>query len=528
SPASAKPPQFIGDFKIIQEIGRGGMGAVYEADQLSLKRKVALKILPSHLGFFDDVVLKFRREAEAGGRQSHPGIVSVYAVGEHEGIHYIAQELVGNGITLFHKLEECRQIEKLPPGYFRDVAKVIGEVADALEHAHDSGVIHRDIKPSNILLTREGMPKVADFGLAKVEDALALSRTGDFSGTPYYMSPEQVMSRKTAIDHRTDVYSLGVTLYEMLTLKPPFEGKTSIEVMKQICLVDPIDPHKANPRVPHDLSVICLKAMEKIPEKRYQTMREFAEDLDRFLHGDVILAKPAGLKTRFWKRVKRNPLVSTSIGVALLSLVCFIGYELFWSIPRLKYERDKALAAEIKAEEQAQVIKENYDRIIRLSDVKYLSELREDADKLWPAYPENIDKLKDWLRRADDVLQRLDEHQQTLASLRAKALPVEDTSLLQDGEMTEPGTLIFEDMETSWWHDTLVDLVSGLEDLADEKDGLKSKVEARLAFVETIVTGSRSNRSLGSCPWVVIPIPGCGSSPIFRPVKSQGAARTGD
>ena len=192
-------------------------------------------------------------------------------------------------------------------GYFREVAQLIAEIADALQHAHDAGVIHRDIKPSNIVLTKEGQPKVTDFGLAKIEDALALSRTGEFAGTPYYMSPEQAMSRRMGIDKRTDIYSLGATLYEMLTLKRPFEGETSQEVLKKILLQEPVDPRKVKPGVPRDLAVICLKAMEKDPARRYQSMKELGEDLRRYLAGDVILAKPAGPAARAMKRVSGIP-----------------------------------------------------------------------------------------------------------------------------------------------------------------------------------------------------------------------------
>jgi serine/threonine-protein kinase len=206
-----------------------------------------------------------------------------------------------------------------PPGYFRNVAELIEKVAVALQHAHNTGVIHRDVKPSNILLTKDGEPKLTDFGLAKVEDALALSRTGDFQGTPYYMSPEQAMSRRMGIDKRTDIYSLGVTLYEMLTFKLPFDGDTSHEVLKKVMLIHPVDPHKVNPRVPRDLSVICLKAMDKVPDSRYQSMEELAGDLRCFLSGDAILARPAGLSVQAWRRIKRNPLASGAAGVAVLA-----------------------------------------------------------------------------------------------------------------------------------------------------------------------------------------------------------------
>lgn len=300
------------------------MGAVYEAEQLSLRRRVALKVLSRHLSFSDDAVKKFRREAEAGGRQKHPGIVAVYSIGQDKGAHYIAQELVEGGYTLAKKLEEQRKSGDPPVGYFRGVARLVADIADALQNAHSRGVIHRDIKPTNILLTEDGFPKVTDFGLAKVQDALALTRTGEFAGTPYYMSPEQAESRGTSIDHRTDIFSLGVTLYEMLTLMRPFEGGTTQEVLKKILNMDPRDPHEVNPRVPSDLSVICLKAIEKKPEDRYSTMADLFADLHRFLAGEPILAKPAGAVSKIWKRVKKNPALSAAVGVAIVAMLVLL------------------------------------------------------------------------------------------------------------------------------------------------------------------------------------------------------------
>lgn len=497
-----KPHKRIGDFTIIKEIGRGGMGTVYEAEQVSLKRRVALKLLPSHLTFSDEAVLKFRREAEAGGRQSHPGIVTVHSVGEHEGVHYIAQELVEGSHTLADKLEELRKTGEQPPGYFREVAQLIAETADALQHAHDSGVIHRDIKPSNILLDREGRPKVTDFGIAKVEDALALSRTGDFAGTPYYMSPEQAMSRRIDIDKRTDIYSLGVTLYEMLTLQRPFEGKTSYEVLKKIILFDPLDPHKSNSKVPRDLSVICLKAMEKIPERRYQGMREFADELRRFLSGDVIMAKPVGVGTRILKRVKRNPIVSTAVGVALAAIVVFAVVVPWVIVTKEREKREAEENARIEIEKQRDIADtekqkaiaakresdQRYEEIIRLADVKRLSDLESEEQELWPAFPEKIGSIKDWIRRAEDLIARLDVHEKTLTRLRLSALPYDN------GNVNEEHNWTFEDTETQWRHDTLHELVTGLVRLADEEGGILKNVEERLAFASTI-----EKRSIDDC-----------------------------
>lgn len=339
----------IDDFRLIREIGRGGMGVVYEAEQVSLKRRVALKVLPRHFSLSDERIRKFRREAEAGGRQHHPGIVSVFAVGEFEGVHYIAQELIARGRTLADRIAAMKRRSRIPRGYFRHVAKLVIRVAEALQHAHDSGVVHRDVKPSNILIDRSGTPKVTDFGIAKVEGALALSRTGDFFGTPYYMSPEQAASQRDGIDHRTDIFSLGVTLYELLTLALPFEGDTTPEVLKKLLTQDPVDPHKANPRVPRDLSVICCKAIEKEPGDRYPTMEALAEDLRRFTAGDAIEARPAGAVTRLVKRARRNPVLTAAAGVVLAVVIVAIVM-----VQLLQREADEANAQKEKSDQKAQ------------------------------------------------------------------------------------------------------------------------------------------------------------------------------
>lgn len=333
----------IGDFEIIREIGQGGMGTVYEADQISLNRRVALKILPPHLSISVEAVRKFRREAEAGGRQAHSGIVSVFAVGQIDGIHYIAQELVEEGRSLADYLNELQQANALPSGYFEETTRFIASVADALQNAHETGVIHRDVKPSNILMTADNLPKLTDFGLARIEDALERTRTGEFAGTPHYMSPEQAASQRLGIDHRTDIFSLGVTLYEMLTLVRPFDGTTSQQILTRILLHEPRDPRKVRREVPRDLAVIALKALEKKPESRYATMKDMAADLRRFLSGEPIQARPAGVGTRLWKRMRRNPLMSAAVCVALLALL-FAGTVVPW-VTAVK-EKEKRTVAE--------------------------------------------------------------------------------------------------------------------------------------------------------------------------------------
>jgi len=348
---SLETPRTIGDFTILRVLGTGGMATVYEAEQISLRRRVALKVLPSYLALSDRAVRGFQREAEAGARQSHPGIVSIYAVGQHEGVHYIAEELVEGGRTLARLLDRMRETDDPPIGHFRRMARLVAEVADALGHAHGLRVIHRDVKPSNILLTRTGRPKITDFGLARVEDALSLSRTGEFAGTPYYMSPEQAMSRRIGIDHRTDIYSLGVTLYECLTLRRPFDGRSSHEIIRKIVLDEPVDPRKRNPRIPRDLALVCLKAMEKDPARRYPDMAAFAGDLRRYLQGEVIEAKPASAATRLLRRVRRNPVVSGAVGIAVLTLVALVVY-VFWSYPQILRERNLAVAARSEAERE--------------------------------------------------------------------------------------------------------------------------------------------------------------------------------
>ncbi len=313
--------QEIGDYRLIRELGHGGMGAVWEAEQLSLGRKVALKLLAPRLSLSPMLLKRFQREARAGGSLQHPGIVQVFGMGETDGVHWIAQELLPGGRTLGDMLAERREDVELPPGWYFSIAELFAKVADALEHAHQHGVVHRDVKPSNILIGIVDQPRVADFGLARIQDDLGLSRTGDFLGTPFYMSPEQALTKRMGLDHRTDIFSLGATLYEALTLVRAFDGDTSQQVFQKIVTEDPPDPRTIRSRVPGELAIICGKCLEKSPDRRYQSMAELAADLRRYVNDEPILARPPGPVLRAVKWCRRHPVAAASSVVAGLSLI---------------------------------------------------------------------------------------------------------------------------------------------------------------------------------------------------------------
>ncbi|MFT7543206.1 MAG: serine/threonine protein kinase, partial [Gammaproteobacteria bacterium] len=219
----ARIGDLIGDFKLVSRIASGGQGEVWEAVQLSLVRRVALKlVLPDRIN--EKTLALFAREARAGGRLAHPGIVAVHGYGQDDGRHWIAQELVEGAWTLRDFIDEMRKEEELAPDYYEAVAIFVAELAEALQAAHEAGVIHRDVKPQNVLVTPDDHPKLTDFGLARITDEAALSVSGDLAGTWLYMSPEQVTAKRMEVDHRTDIFSLGVVMYEMLALVRPFDG----------------------------------------------------------------------------------------------------------------------------------------------------------------------------------------------------------------------------------------------------------------------------------------------------------------
>jgi len=347
------PPEHLGDFDILQEIGRGGMGIVYEAEQRSLSRRVALKVLPKHALLCDKELRRFQREAQTAARLHHTNIVTVFGVGEQEGLHYYVMPLV-RGIGLDEVIAELRRLSDghvqdlgrvvqplvarkfgagpLPPGRkagasrqqyqaaggrwisCRAAAEIGLQAADALAHAHEHGTLHRDIKPGNLLIEEDGAVSVADFGLARAIDPADRSRGDDVAGTVRYMAPEQFLGRA---DVRSDLYALGLTLYELLTLRsPPVDRGRATE---------PIRPRKLRADIPRDLETILLKCLAPEPDHRYRSAAALAEDLRSFLEDRPIAARPACRVERLWRWRRRNPALA---GVSALAAVLLVAVAL--------------------------------------------------------------------------------------------------------------------------------------------------------------------------------------------------------
>jgi eukaryotic-like serine/threonine-protein kinase len=332
------PVERLGEFRLIRKLGEGGMGVVYLAEQEPFGRLVALKVFRSDRFGPIESHSRFLQEIRAVSELRHPNIVTLFASGEKETLLYYAMEYV-EGASLDEKLRRVVSREKKLP--ISRILKWIWRTADALDFAHQAGIIHRDVKPSNILISTEDRAMLTDFGIAKQANLPSLTRTGDFRGTPHYASPEQVKARRNRIDARTDIYSLGVTLYEAVTGRVPFAGETTDQIFHQILTAEPIPLRRLNPGLSRDIETVTMKALEKDPGRRYQTMRDFADDLERIIKGELILARPAGLGARFWKSVKRNPVTSTAVSVVLLAAVCFSGYILLVSHPKLQAEIEK-------------------------------------------------------------------------------------------------------------------------------------------------------------------------------------------
>jgi len=312
----APPIRRLGDYELLEEIARGGMGIVYRARQVSLNRIVALKMIRDSQLATPNAVKRFRIEAEAAARLEHPNLVPLFEFGELEGFQFLSMRFI-EGSSLTKELHGR-------PMDARPAAELIAKIARAIHYAHQRGILHRDLKPANILLDAQGQPHVTDFGLAKfTEQESGLTLSSDVLGSPNYMAPEQAAGNGQQLTTAADVYSLGAILYEMLTGRAPFLAAAPLETMRKVVEEEPIPPHALYSFVDEDLETICLKCMEKEPARRYGAALELAQDLERWVAGEPIHARPVGIFERVGKWMRRNPKITALL--VLLHLVFVAG-----------------------------------------------------------------------------------------------------------------------------------------------------------------------------------------------------------
>jgi WD40 repeat protein/serine/threonine protein kinase len=432
----------LGDYRIVRELGRGGMGVVYEAEQLSLGRHVALKVLPFAAALDHKQLQRFKNEAQAAANLHHANIVPVHGIGCERGVHYYAMQLI-EGQSLAELIAEMNRhqaegadakpevADDLPAtclagldagaseatvtyslnmaprtaqavaattikaalstehstkssAWFRTVAQMGRQAATALEYAHGLGVIHRDIKPANLLIDARGNLWITDFGLAHVQTDMSLTMTGDLVGTLRYMSPEQALAKRVIIDHRTDIYSLGMTLYELLTLTPAFAGRDRHELLRQIAFEEPSSPRRLNSSIPAELETIVLKATAKNPAERYATAQDLADDLDRFLNDEPIRAKRPTLlgRARKWARRHRPVVVSAAVATAAVLVVAILA--LLISVRNIS----TALANESQAVQREQLL--GYFQRIALAERQHSAGNVGRAEELLSQCPEEM------------------------------------------------------------------------------------------------------------------------------------------
>jgi len=391
------PP--IPGYEVEALLGRGGMGVVYKARHLRLNRLVALKMLIAGAYAGPTERARFQREAEAVASLRHPNIVQIYEVGEHEGCPYFTMELLEGG--------SLAQALAGTPQPARQAAALVLLLAEAVQVAHLAGIVHRDLKPANILLTAEGTPKVADFGLARqFEGESALTLSGARVGTPSYMAPEQVIGKTGTIGPAADIFALGAVLYEMLTGRPPFRGETAAETERQVMHEVPVSPSRLNTKVPRDLDTICLKCLNKEPERRYPSAAALAEDLRRFTEGRPIQARPVGWVERSWRWGRRNPTISALL-VTALTLVALASGSGVWLVQEraeLRNEVGTTVA-------QAKSLRQGF----HFQDARQL--LEHAQRRVQRAGPDELRRQVDQARADLNLVQRFDDARTRAASL---------------------------------------------------------------------------------------------------------------
>jgi serine/threonine-protein kinase len=395
-PGASAPPSTVPGYEILKELGRGGMGVVYQARQCNLNRLVALKMILAGTHAGPDALARFLHEAETVARLKHPNIVHIYECGSHEGKPYFSLEYLEGGAWA-GKLKGQPQ----PPG---EAARAVQTLAIAVQAAHEQGIVHRDLKPANVLLAADGSLKITDFGLAKQSDS-RLTATGEVMGTPSYMAPEQALGQTRKIGPAADIYALGAILYELLTGRAPFKGASAWDTLQLVIGTEPVAPCQLQPKVPRDLETICLKCLHKEPNRRYGSALDLADDLRRFQNSEPIQARPVGTIERAWRWSRRNRAVAVlaaSLGVvALASIVALTGLWL-----RAERERDHAQKS-ADAERQA---KENEaaERLETLAALNTEAKRRGQARAALDAMTSDV--IEDWFAKQQELTESQQEY----------------------------------------------------------------------------------------------------------------------
>ena len=504
--ATAPSPDHVAHYRKIRQIGRGGQGTVYLAEDTRLHRQVALKIMDP--GFASDAIAveRFKREAEITSKLDHPGICTVYETGEDRGSRWISMRYV-EGESLAKKVSTAKEegsvstfvvlggpsdLEARPtpsppddptgPKTWADISRLLQlfeNAARALHVAHEVGIIHRDIKPGNMMVTTDGKPVILDFGLAvdMGGDLPTLTMSGDLMGTKEYMSPEQIAAHRITLDRRTDVYSLGVSLFECLALRRPFEAPTREGLYEAIMTKAPPDLRRLNPALPADLRVVVATAIEKERDRRYQTALDLAEELRRVRMHEPIVAKPVGPLVRFGRWAQRNPALATAVGG--LFAVLTIGFAVAMAL----------LSASLQERSAKEAALADYERLV---DQPRLDRLIKEARDLWPGHPDDTVRLKSWIDRASDLATPQDRHRQLVNDLRAHAVLAPSGGSREHPASRptsmDPNMWRFESESDQFKHDTTARLIAALEAFADPDPakGLIASVRWRFAAANSI------------------------------------------
>lgn len=453
----------IGDFQLLRELGRGGMGIVYEAQQQTVERRVAVKILPFAALADEAHLRRFKNEVRAVGTLQHTNIIPIYSVGVERGVHYYAMQFIdgpalsevlkalqrnasdtaatevsktASQLRVPHDDETFREIEaaistkrsQFPREYIRTVVDWVAQAAEALAHAHENGVLHRDVKPGNLLLDSFGKVWVADFGLARIEQDASMTVTGDLLGTLRYMAPEQASSNHGLVDHRADIYALGATLYELLTLSPLFSGGDREKLLHQILVASPPPPSRLNAGIPRELETIVEKAISKEVPDRYASATDLAEDLRRFLDDRPILAKPPSVTSRVYKWCLRNPRIVGSFAVA--SAAILIGASMWYAqrIRQLGTVRSRAATA------KALAASEQYEAAYREASLasSHVNALSWDAPRGLKDEIQQLEEQLDQKRDAHSRFNRLKSAHEAIVAILYITLPSSSPSLQED------------------------------------------------------------------------------------------------